>query len=133
MDDLSPSISLPSQDQTQRSLTAVSLDHGTTSLTTPQSGSTPSSISSQSTQQRRHDQQWSMPHSQAKPVSPDRVEKRHRNNIAARKYRQKRVDRIEELEAALSSVTKERDDLRIKAARSETEIRLLKDMLHKTN
>jgi hypothetical protein len=114
-------------------VTTDSLDYGTTLLTTPQSGSTPGFTSPQSTQQHRPNQQLPTSRSLEKPVSPDRVEKRHRNNVAARKYRQKRVDRIEELEAALSSVTKERDDLRIKAAGSEAEIQLLKDMLHKTN
>jgi hypothetical protein len=114
-------------------LTVNPLNHPAILLLTPESGSTPSSTSSPSTQQHRRDHQRSTSRSQEIPVSLDRIEKRQRNNLAARKYRQKRIDRIEELEAALSSVTKERDELRIKAARSEAEIQLLKDMLHKTN
>jgi len=102
-------------------------------LATSQIGSTPSPASSQSTQHHQRPQQRPASGSQGNPVTLDRVEKRNRNNAAARKYRQKRIDRIEELEAALLSVTKERDDLRIKAARSEAEIQLLKDMLHKPN
>jgi len=116
----------------QQSLTTESHNHGVNLLATPQTGSTPSPTSSQSTQRLRRNQ-WSILGSQENPVTLDRVEKRQRNNVAARKYRQKRIDRIEELEAALSIVTKERDDLRIKAARSEGEIQLLKDMLHKPN
>lgn len=129
-DDLSPSISLPTQDHIQQSLPAEKLNCENTLLSTPQSGSTPSPASSQVIQPSRRQQQSLTPGSRENPVSVDRIEKRQRNNVAARKYRQKRIDRIEELEAALSSMTKERDDLRIKAARSDAEIQLLKDMLH---
>lgn len=124
---------MPQRAHTQQSLTVNPLDHTTILPPTLGSGLTPSSTSSPSTQQHRRDYQRSTSRSQEIPVSLDRIEKRQRNNVAARKYRQKRIDRIEELEAALSSVTEERDELRIKAARSEAEIQLLKDVLHKTN
>ncbi|KAJ9150890.1 hypothetical protein NKR23_g3501 [Pleurostoma richardsiae] len=60
---------------------------------------------------------------------PDAALKRQRNTIAARKYRQKRLDRIKELEDALEEMTKERDDLRIRLARQEAETAALKEMM----
>lgn len=60
---------------------------------------------------------------------PDVVLKRQRNTIAARKYRQKRLDRIKELEDALEAMTRERDDLRLKLARQEAETAALKEMM----
>ena len=55
--------------------------------------------------------------------------KRHRNTLAARKYRQKRLDRIKELEDALEEANRERDDLRIRLARQEAETEALKTMM----
>jgi hypothetical protein len=55
--------------------------------------------------------------------------KRHRNNIAARKYRQKKLDRISELEEALLNVTREKDELKVQLARREAEVQVLRDML----
>ena len=57
-------------------------------------------------------------------VGDDRVEKRRRNNIAAAKYRQKKVDRIEELEGQLRAMTSERDDLKIALAKRDAEVEL---------
>jgi hypothetical protein len=66
----------------------------------------------------------------AKPQEdPDVVLKRQRNTIAARKYRQKRLDRISELEVALENVTRERDDLKLRLARQEAETAALKEMM----
>lgn len=59
----------------------------------------------------------------------DAAIKRHRNTLAARKYRQKRLDRIKELEDALEDVTRDRDDLRIRLARQEAETEALKTMM----
>lgn len=60
---------------------------------------------------------------------PDVVVKRQRNTIAARKYRQKRLDRIQELEDALKTVTGERDELRLRLARQEAETAALREMM----
>ncbi|KAF4446177.1 hypothetical protein F53441_10153 [Fusarium austroafricanum] len=57
--------------------------------------------------------------------------KRQRNTLAARKYRQKRLDRISELEEALASMTNERDDMRLQLARREAEVDALREMLGK--
>ncbi|KAI8720076.1 BZIP domain-containing protein [Fusarium sp. LHS14.1] len=56
--------------------------------------------------------------------------KRQRNTLAARKYRQKRLDRISELEAALAAMTSERDDIRLQLARSEAQADALREMLN---
>ncbi|KAI1780329.1 hypothetical protein F4818DRAFT_395383 [Hypoxylon cercidicola] len=63
------------------------------------------------------------------PVDSATALKRQRNNVAARKYRQKRIDRISELEAELKDVKEERDDLRIRLARQEAEAAALRSML----
>lgn len=63
------------------------------------------------------------------PSDPVTALKRQRNNIAAKKYRQKKVDRITELESELEDVRKERDELRIRLARQEAETAALRSML----
>jgi len=63
-------------------------------------------------------------------AGPDsRKRKRERNTEAARRYRQRRQDRLEELEEALAAMTKDRDDLRIKLARSEAETDILRGLV----
>lgn len=62
------------------------------------------------------------------PMDPETAIKRQRNNVAARKYRQKKIDRISELEDELKEVKDERDDLRIRLARQEAEVAALKSM-----
>lgn len=64
---------------------------------------------------------------------PDVVLKRQRNTIAARKYRQKRLDRIKELEDALEAMTQERDELRLNLARQEAETAALREMMQMKN
>ncbi|EFQ29635.1 bZIP transcription factor [Colletotrichum graminicola M1.001] len=61
----------------------------------------------------------------------DKVLRRQRNTIAARKYRQKKVDRIDELESLLKEMTRERDDLRIRLARQEAETEALKSIMER--
>lgn len=67
--------------------------------------------------------------------SPDekgqKVQKRQRNTEAARRYRQRKVDKVSELEEALQSMTKERDDLRLRLARSEAEADVLRGLVGK--
>lgn len=57
------------------------------------------------------------------------VEKRRRNNIAAAKCRQKKLDRITELENTLAEIQKERDDLKLQLAKREEEIRVYRDIV----
>jgi len=57
------------------------------------------------------------------------LHKRARNNIAAKKYRQKKLDRITELEEEVDAIKKERDELRILLARQEAQTSALREML----
>ncbi|KAL2269280.1 hypothetical protein VTJ83DRAFT_1464 [Remersonia thermophila] len=62
-------------------------------------------------------------------VDPEVLDRRYRNNLAAKRYRQKKIDRIQELEAEVQRVTEERDDLRIRLARQEAEVAALRAIL----
>lgn len=64
---------------------------------------------------------------------PDVALKRARNNIAAKKYRQKKIDRITELETEVADVKMERDELRVQLARYEAETVALRDLLRLAN
>ncbi|KAF3343335.1 hypothetical protein VdG2_08485 [Verticillium dahliae VDG2] len=68
------------------------------------------------------------PHRQDRESS-EVAQRRQRNTIAARKYRQKKVDRIEELEKALEETIRERDELRLRLARQEAETKALKSVM----
>ncbi|KAK3713058.1 hypothetical protein LTR37_008743 [Vermiconidia calcicola] len=70
--------------------------------------------------------------SSSSPTNDDRAHKRQRNTEAARRYRQRKFDRVTELEEALASMTKERDDLRLKLARSEAEADVLRGMVKRS-
>ncbi|KAF6797636.1 bZIP transcription factor [Colletotrichum musicola] len=61
----------------------------------------------------------------------EKLLRRQRNTIAARKYRQKKFDRIADLEKMLEEMTRERDDLRIRLARQEAETEALKSVMRK--
>lgn len=62
----------------------------------------------------------------------DQVNKRQRNTEAARRYRQRKLDRVSELEEALAEMTRERDDLKLQLARSQAEADVLRGMVRKT-
>ncbi|KAJ5111280.1 hypothetical protein N7532_001815 [Penicillium argentinense] len=57
------------------------------------------------------------------------AEKRRKNKLAARRLRQKKLDQVSELEAQLEEMKKERDLLRLRAAKSEGEVMALRQML----
>jgi hypothetical protein len=57
------------------------------------------------------------------------VEKRQRNTEAARRYRQRKVDRVSELEEALQLMTKERDEMKLRVARAEAEADVLRGLV----
>ena len=69
------------------------------------------------------------------PLAPDasRVEKRKANTLAARRYRQKRVDQMSSLEAEIKEVKTERDDLKVRCARLEGEVETLRALLAARN
>lgn len=60
---------------------------------------------------------------------PETAIKRQRNTMAARKYRQKRLDRISDLERSLGDMTDQRDALKLQLARKEAEVDALREML----
>jgi predicted RNase H-like nuclease (RuvC/YqgF family) len=55
--------------------------------------------------------------------------RRQRNSAAARKYRQKRLDRIEELEQALQKTQTERDELKMQVARWKGKAEALQSLM----
>jgi hypothetical protein len=57
------------------------------------------------------------------------AEKRRRNNIAAAKCRQKKLDRIDELELLLAEVQRERDELRVRLTQRDEELRVYKELV----
>ncbi|KAE9368442.1 hypothetical protein N431DRAFT_428229 [Stipitochalara longipes BDJ] len=61
--------------------------------------------------------------------NPSRIQKRKVNTLAARIYRQKRVNHLHDLEAKLKEVRAERDALKVKAARLEGEVEVLRDLV----
>ncbi len=63
------------------------------------------------------------------PASSSRVEKRKANTLAARRYRQKRLDRVAELESALQETQLERDALKMQLAKLEGETSVLRDLV----
>jgi len=60
-----------------------------------------------------------------------RIQKRTLNTIAARRYRQKRFDQMAELEAALKETRSERDALKVRVARLEGEVDVLRGLLRR--
>ena len=99
-----------------------------TNYTTPsdQSEAISPSLPPESTTSKRHKPGAT---DKTKAEDPDTVLKRQRNTLAARKYRQKRLDRISELEDALARVTRERDALALRLARQEAETAAMKEIL----
>ncbi|KAF2475649.1 uncharacterized protein BDR25DRAFT_87449, partial [Lindgomyces ingoldianus] len=63
------------------------------------------------------------------PIDSARVEKRRQNTLAARRYRQKRVDQMTSLESALKETQSERDALKVRVARLEGEVETLRHLL----
>lgn len=58
-----------------------------------------------------------------------RKRKRERNTEAARRYRQRRVEQVDELQAALALVTAERDALKTQLAGAQAESAVLRDLI----
>lgn len=64
-----------------------------------------------------------------KGVESSRVEKRRLNTLAARRCRQRRVDRLKGVEDELELVRKERDELRLRVSKLEGETEALRGLL----
>ncbi|KAL4892928.1 hypothetical protein BDV59DRAFT_179008 [Aspergillus ambiguus] len=63
--------------------------------------------------------------------SQSRIEKRQQNTMAARRYRQRRVDQLKNLEEELRKVRQERDELRMRVSKLEGETEALRGLLRK--
>jgi len=61
--------------------------------------------------------------------SDNKIVKRKRNTEAARRYRKRKEDRVTELEEMLAAVSRERDELRLRLAKAETEVDVLRGMV----
>ncbi|KAF2136431.1 uncharacterized protein K452DRAFT_130430 [Aplosporella prunicola CBS 121167] len=72
------------------------------------------------------------PSSDDAAADADRALKRQRNNTAARKYRQKFVDRIAELEAVLAATAAERDALKLKLVGRDAEVEVLRGFVERS-
>lgn len=61
--------------------------------------------------------------------NPSGVRKRTLNTLAARRYRQKRVDQVAGLETALKESEAEKDSLKIRVAKLEAEVEVLRGLI----
>lgn len=100
-------------------------------LFTPATTTIPSSSSSQSPSTSTSPAERTNKATASQPEPKHRVEKRQRNTEAARRYRQRKDDKVTELEAALKAMTQERDELNLKLARAEAEVGVLRSMITK--
>ena len=62
-------------------------------------------------------------------ASRSRIEKRQANTLAARRYRQARLDKLASLEAELKATQLERDALKVQVAKLQGESQALKDLM----
>lgn len=69
------------------------------------------------------------PGEQQSKESTSRVTKRRLNTLAARRYRQRRVDQVKNLEAELEKVKRERDELMLRVSKLEGETDILRSLL----
>ncbi|KAL4795134.1 hypothetical protein BDV19DRAFT_363673 [Aspergillus venezuelensis] len=61
--------------------------------------------------------------------NPSRITKRQLNTMAARRYRQRRLDRMTQLEEELEAVKRERDELKMRVSKLEGETEALRTMV----
>ena len=62
-------------------------------------------------------------------TSASRIEKRRANTLAARRYRQARLDEVSNLKAELKETQLERDALKVQVAKLQGETQVLKDLV----
>jgi BRCT domain type II-containing protein len=64
-------------------------------------------------------------------TSSSKIQKRTLNTMAARRYRQKRVDQVVSLETSLKETQEERDELKLRVARLDAEVDVLRGLVGK--
>jgi hypothetical protein len=97
-----------------------------------QSGSSWTSHKDRSSSSPEHISSSKLQSTKSSPVIQEpasRIEKRKANTLAARRYRQKRVDQMSSLEAELKQIKAERDELKVRNARLEGEVETLRALL----
>jgi hypothetical protein len=97
-----------------------------------QSGSSWTSHKDRSSSSPEHISSSQLQSTKSSPVIQEpasRIEKRKANTLAARRYRQKRVDQMSSLEAELKQIKAERDELKVRNARLEGEVETLRALL----
>ncbi|EMD88090.1 hypothetical protein COCHEDRAFT_1227317 [Bipolaris maydis C5] len=97
-----------------------------------QSGSSWTSRKDRSSSSPEHVSSSKTSSTKSSPVvqeAASRIEKRKANTLAARRYRQKRVDQMSTLEAELKEIKAERDELKVRNARLEGEVETLRALL----
>jgi len=97
--------------------------------TSPMISAAPSSKSGSEAASSNHRDTSSNPDSRSS--SQPRIEKRKANTLAARRYRQNRLDKLTTLEAELKATQDERDALKVQVARLQGETEVLRDMVRK--
>lgn len=96
----------------------------------PPSTSTSTSASKHPHPARPPASQSKSPASSSSPSSPNsKVHKRTLNTLAARRYRQKRVDQMAELEQRLRESEREKEELQMRVARLEGEVEVLRGLV----
>ncbi|KAL6238773.1 hypothetical protein BDW75DRAFT_236973 [Aspergillus navahoensis] len=120
---LTPSVDSPDSpfDHTQPTIltTAPSATHITTTKP-PQSQPMPSATS------------LPIPSRESSPKEkehPSRITKRQLNTLAARRYRQRKLDKVAQLEEELAAVKRERDELKMRVSKLEGETEVLRSMV----
>lgn len=104
----------------------------TTTSTSPQHPTAvPSSTHHPQTSPRTSPTSCSSSPSTSTPAS-SRIHKRTLNTLAARRYRQKRLDQMQDLETKLKESESEKELLRQRVARLEGEVAVLKGLLRPT-
>ncbi|GIZ40067.1 hypothetical protein CKM354_000342100 [Cercospora kikuchii] len=109
---------------TQPSVTGIASHSPATSSNSQTATSSPSSLLSD----HRRTAPSSSISDQSQSEPSYKVQKRKRNTEAARRYRQRKEDKVAQLEEALKAMTDERDQLSLKLARAEAETNLLRSM-----
>jgi cell division protein FtsB len=62
-----------------------------------------------------------------------RITKRQLNTLAARRYRQRKLDKVAQLEEELAAVKRERDELKMRVSKLEGETEALRSMVKDKN
>jgi hypothetical protein len=96
---------------------------------TPSSSTVSTKISSKTNKRSRPDPSPVDSSNSAQDSEEERMEKRRRNTMAARRFRQRKQDHVADLKERLDNVTKERDDLRLQVAKWEGEVMALRKLL----